>query len=478
MPVQEIKKRPPIVVVMGHVDHGKTTLLDYIKETSVAGREAGGITQSIGAYEVATISGQKITFIDTPGHQAFLAMRARGTKAADIALLVVAADDGVKEQTKESLKIINETATPYIVVINKTDKPGADIDKVMNDLAREGVMLEGRGGNISWKAISAKTGEGVPDLLDLILLTAEMEELTYDANSPASGYVLESKLDSRRGPVATLIIKDGVLRVGDEIFTNQEQAKIKLMEDCAGKKLDNVAPSTPVLVLGFSKMPMAGEEFSANSSRSSLQASPKAGVSEVISHDNDNQIINFVLRAGDSGSLEALETIITNIQPPEGYRIQIIDKAVGDISDDSIKTASATGASIIGFKVKTAKSVEGLAKTRLVKIIQSDIIYKLTEELDKQFRQMDKEIKIGELEVLAVFGKKANRQIIGGRVVEGRVANHSTFAIIRNEKEIADGKIVNLQSGKEDIQEIEAGSEGGLLVEASADIKAGDRLVI
>ena len=339
-------------------------------------------------------------------------------------------------------------------------------------------MLEGRGGNISWKAISAKTGEGVPDLLDLILLTAEMEELTYDANSPASGYVLESKLDSRRGPVATLIIKDGVLRVGDEIFTNQEQAKIKLMEDCAGKKLDNVAPSTPVLVLGFSKMPMAGEEFSANSSRSSLQASPKAGVSEVISHDNDNQIINFVLRAGDSGSLEALETIITNIQPPEGYRIQIIDKAVGDISDDSIKTASATGASIIGFKVKTAKSVEGLAKTRLVKIIQSDIIYKLTEELDKQFRQMDKEIKIGELEVLAVFGKKANRQIIGGRVVEGRVANHSTFAIIRNEKEIADGKIVNLQSGKEDIQEIEAGSEGGLLVEASADIKAGDRLVI
>lgn len=462
------------MVVMGHVDHGKTTLLDYIKKTKIAEREAGGITQSIGAYEIEH-SGSKITFIDTPGHQAFLAMRARGARIADIALLVVAADDGVKEQTKESLKIIAEVKIPFVVVINKIDKPGADANRVINELAREGILLESYGGAVSWQAVSAKTGEGITELLELILLAAEMESLTYNPDNPPSGYVLESKLDSRRGPVATIVIKDGVLKVGDEIFAGQIPAKIKLMEDFLGQKITAAAPSSPALVLGFTQLPAAGLEF-----RSAKNSAPPPVTESHLSlvSDQKARTINLFLKAGDSGSLEALELILTNISLPESYRLLIIDRLVGDITDGDIKTAGATGAIIVGFKTKITKPAENLAKTQSVKVIRSEIIYKLTEELEQWLGRLGKEVKIGELEILAVFGKKAGRQIIGGRVVEGRIVNHSPFIIIRNNNELGRGKIINLQSDKKDVQEIGAGSEGGLLVETEAEIRAGDRIVI
>lgn len=490
MPAKENKKRSPIVAVMGHVDHGKTTLLDYIKKTGVAGGEAGGITQSIGAYEVTALSGEEITFIDTPGHQAFLAMRAYGTRVADIALLVVAADDGVKEQTKESLKIIKESNTPLIVVINKVDKQGVDIDKAINDLGQEGIFLEGRGGSVSWKSVSAKTGEGIPELLELISLVAEMEELTFNPFDSASGYVIESKLDSRRGPVITLVIKNGTLRVGDHISVNGNNAKIKMMENYKGKRVNSATPSMPVLVLGFGGVPRVGGKFqsldktqdSSHNSFFSKKDTQKKEQQPLVDNystsANNISDINLVLRASDLGSLEALETIINNICPPENYQVKIIERAVGGINEGAVKTAIASGASIIGFKTKIDKAAETLIKTHSIQVFQSDIIYKLTEQLTEYFEKISKKIKIGELKVLAIFDSKANRQVIGGQVVEGKIVNHSSFIVKRAEKEIGEGKIINLQSEKQDVQELEAPREGGLLIESKTGIKVGDSLVI
>lgn len=477
------QKRPPIVAVMGHVDHGKTTLLDYIKKTKLAEREPGGITQSIGAYEIELKGKGKITFIDTPGHQAFKQMRMRGTQAADIALLVIAADDGVKEQTKESLRIIKESKTPFIVVINKIDKDNADINKVQNELAVEGVLLEGRGGNVSWKAVSAKTGEGIDDLLDLILLTAEIEELAYDSEAPAAGYVLESRLDSRRGPLATLVVKDGILRKGDKILAGAAQAKIKYLENSLGQQVDEVQPSAPAQVLGFAEVPKVGVEFHAVSGALNGEVKPiknqspvQHRVGEEGEDSEDAQVVKFFLKAGDHGSLEALEEIIKALPLPENYKMKIVSKEVGDITDGDVKIASASSAVIIGFKVKVAKAADNLAKAQSVKIIQSNIIYRLTEEVEQWLANIKEEIKTGTLKVLAVFGKKSDRQIIGGKVTSGEIINNGKFTIVRGEKEIGSGKIINLQKDKKDVNKVEAGSECGLLVQADVDIKVNDEI--
>src|SRR3989344_3533059 len=251
--------RSPIVVVMGHVDHGKTTLLDYIKKTNIAGKEAGGITQAIGAYEV-THNGKQITFIDTPGHEAFSKMRSRGATAADLAILIVAADDGVKPQTKEVIKILKDTKTAFVVAINKIDKNNADPERVKSDLLNNEVMLEGYGGGISYQQISAKTGEGVPELLDLVLLATEMDALTYSEEEPASGFVVESKLDRRRGNEVVVILKNGVLRRGDEVYTPSVEGRVKILENFLGDSVAELKPSSPALIFGFEKLPEVGEE--------------------------------------------------------------------------------------------------------------------------------------------------------------------------------------------------------------------------
>jgi len=314
--------RPPIVVVMGHVDHGKTTLLDNIKKTNIAAREAGGITQSIGAYEIthnpSTGSGQikKITFIDTPGHEAFSKMRTRGAKIADLAILIVAADDSVQPQTKESIKILEETKTPFIVAINKIDKPGADVEKVKNDLMQNNVFLEGAGGNISWQKISAKNGEGVNELLDLILLAAEMESFTYNPSVNASGIILEAKMDNRRGITATGIVKNGILEYGDEIATSSACGKIKLLEDFKGESIKKIEPSSPVLILGFNTLPEIGEEFISGNiepmlmEKKEIIAKPSA---EIIKNDR-RPFLNLIIKSDGSGSLEALLEIIKSLK--------------------------------------------------------------------------------------------------------------------------------------------------------------------
>lgn len=492
------EKRPPVVVVMGHVDHGKTTLLDYIRKTAiaakaaprggeprpVAGREAGGITQSIGAYEITHTrienkeqKTERITFIDTPGHEAFSKMRARGAKVADIAILIVAADDGVKPQTKEALKIIQEAKIPFVIAINKIDKSNADMDRVKNELMQAGVLLEGYGGNISWQAISAKTGQGVDELLDLILLTAEMEELNYNPANPAKGFVLEARMDSRRGITAVVIIKDGILKTGDELRAGAALGSVRILENFLGKKIDSAIPSSPALILGFEALPKIGEEFITGQFEGKM---PLIDVRATRTEKTSTAAAKtkVILKADVSGSLEALSEVIKNIPRPSNSEIEIINESIGDITDGDVNAATAAKAAIVGFKVKINKAAENLAKSQSVKIIQSDIIYELVKAVEKELASSGSAIILGELEILAIFGKKGPRQqVVGGKVIAGEIKNNSILEIARKNETIGKGKILNLQQNKKDFAKVEAGNECGLLFDSEVMINAGDHLI-
>jgi len=462
---EKSNKRPPIVAVMGHVDHGKTSLLDYIRNTRVAGREAGGITQSIGAYEIEH-EGNRITFIDTPGHEAFKAMRTRGATVADVAVLVVAADEGPKPQTEESIKILTESKTPYIVAITKTDSPRAEVQKVQNDLMNIGVYLEGYGGDISWQGVSSKTGEGIPELLDLILLLADVSELSYDPGAHASGFVIESKKDSRRGIVASLILKNGTLKQGQGIVTSTTAGKVKMLEDFAGKTVKELTPSAPALVIGFDSVPSAGEEFeAAEENLVLLEMKPreaKAGAKE--------GALPAVLKADVSGSLEVLRDIL-------GEKIKPIEFSAGEITDGDVKAAIAANAVIIAFRTKyNSKSVEMFAKNNTVKTFSSDIIYELVKSVEEYIDEISEPETAGKMEVLAIFGKKDDKQVIGGKVLEGSIKMGRKVEIRRRGMLVDDAKIVNLQSGKVDVKEVEAPNECGILIDTVATIKVGDEL--
>ncbi len=482
--------RPPIVVILGHVDHGKTTLLDFIRKTNVVAKEAGGITQSTGAYEIIH-SGKKITFIDTPGHEAFSKMRQRGAKVADLGILVVAADEGVKLQTEEAIKILNESQTPFIVAINKIDKSNADIEKTKQELMQAGVLLEGFGGNISWQAISAKTGQGINELLDLILLAGELEGLTYNPEIRATGVIIESKMDSCRGLTAIAIIKDGILRTGDEIATVSAVGKIKILENFLGERVENLEPSSPALIIGFENLPQIGEEFWPAESASSLKDSGKTSAelsrtptnvnaaTQIIDSNqiSENLRINLILKADVSGSLEALSEIIKTFP-----HTKIINESVGDITDGDIKSAQNTKAVIVGFKTRVSKAAENLAKAQDIKIITSEIIYELLKNLEDEFKTLEEPVINGQLEILAVFGKKsgsakAGRQIVGGRVLFGTFKNNLKVKIQRQEQVIGEGRIINLQKAKQDVSQVCEGEECGMLGESDMVINIGDKLI-
>jgi len=497
--------RPPIVVVLGHVDHGKTTLLDYIRKTNVVAKEAGGITQSTGAYEIIHVphesqinadsdadkhglnisenqrsnqrksAAKRITFIDTPGHEAFSKMRQRGANAADLGILVVAADEGVKPQTKEAIQVLLESKTPFIVAINKIDKNNADVEKVKGDLAQAGVLVEGFGGNISWQAISAKKGDGVDELLDLILLAAELEDLKYDPSARASGFVIESKMDSRRGLTVFGIVKDGILKVGDEIATQNAVGKIKILETFLGERVNQLEPSAPALILGFESLPQTGEEFySGKVDIAELAARSIAQRAESLPavEETAGTLINIVLKADVSGSLEVFSEIIKAM--PE---IRIITEGIGDIIDSDIKNAAGSKAVVAAFKSKVTKSAEALAKTQGIKIISSEIIYDLVKKIEEELKELRAPLEKNELKVLAVFGKKGNRQIIGGRVEMGEFKKNLSVDILRSEKDAGRGRIINIQKGKEDAPVVVAGEECGLLFESETMVNVGDKLI-
>jgi len=407
--ITAVKQRPPVIAVLGHVDHGKTTLLDYIRKATIASREAGGITQAIGAYEIEH-SKKRITFIDTPGHEAFSAMRSRGARVADIAILLVAATDGVKPQTKEAINIIKETNTPFIVAINKTDAKHADVDKTKNELTAEGVLLEGYGGNVSFQPISAKTGEGVDELLDLLLLATELTELPYDETKPGTGIILEAEMDARRGIVASGVILDGTLSTGEYIKAGSAVGKIKGMQNFLGKVIKEAIPSSPVLLLGFETLPVVGETFTTQKSAFGVMKKivPEVISAEIAPQNNNEEIhtLRLMLKASDAGSLEALTQIIEHLPRPKQIDLIIADTSVGVISDNDIKTAIATGVQIVGFKIKASKAAQIFSEAHNVKMYTSEIIYEVTQALEGEFKRLDKTIVKGDLEILGVFGKK------------------------------------------------------------------------
>jgi translation initiation factor IF-2 len=500
---------------MGHVNHGKTTLLDYIRKTNIAGREAGGITQSIGAYEIVHAphesridadnqqisadmnqrksagdfaTNRKITFIDTPGHEAFSKMRARGAKTADIAILVVAADDGVMPQTKESIEILKKSKTPFIVAVNKTDRPGADVDRIKQQLAEAGVFLEGYGGNISWQAISAKTGQSVNELLDLILLAAELEDLKYDPAGRTEGIILSAQIDPRRGNVVTAIVKNGKIKIGQAIATASALGKIKALENFLGEKAKELEPSAPAVIYGFEALPQVGEEFFAGKDKVILMAEeiypvrsrPAEGsATDALGRPAFNGV-KLILRAEEHGSLEALEGLIEKLGSI--LPLTVIDSEVGNIYENEVKLAAGAGALIIGFKTKIDRAAENLAKGQNVAIIVSDVIYDL-EKLLRDYAEKSGAIIRGVVEILATFGEREGRlaskgktQIVGGRITEGIVENKLSFEISRNEEKIGEGRVLNLQSQKRDIPRAETGQEVGLLVESETAIAVGDKI--
>lgn len=466
------------MVVMGHVDHGKTTLLDFIRKTSVAAREAGGITQSVGAYEIEH-NGKKITFIDTPGHEAFTKMRSRGATAADLAILVVAADDGVKPQTKEAIKILKETKTPFVVAINKIDKNNADPERTKKELLENGVLLEGYGGNVPYQPISAKTGDGTEKLLDLVLLAADMEELKYSEDVPARGFVIESKLDRRRGNEVMVIVRDGVLQKGVRIFTPSAEGKVKILEDFAGKAAEELKPSSPALILGFENLPAVGEEFTVGEmpqTDAPLQKIVGKAAETAITGKEEKLSLKLLIKADVAGSLEALEAVIKAL-PQEEIAVEILDQRVGDVGDGDVKLAIANGAMIIGFRVRVEKSAQAFAQAHNIVIVSGEIIYELVQRIEEAVNNLKSPKPAGTLEVLAVFNQETNKQLVGGKVTDGVVKNNGRYDIKRGEETVGNGRIVSLRQQKQDVRQVEAGKECGMIFESSVKIKAGDQLI-
>ncbi|MEK7464771.1 MAG: translation initiation factor IF-2 [Patescibacteria group bacterium] len=462
--------RSPIVVVMGHVDHGKTALLDYIRKTNVVLREPGGITQSIGAYEIEH-NGKKITFLDTPGHEAFSKMRARGASVADIAVLVIAADEGVKPQTKDALKHIEESKTPFIVALNKIDKPGVNIEKVKSELGQAGIYLEGSGGNVSFQAISAKTGEGVQDLLDLILLSAEVQDQKFSKDAPASGIILTVQVDSRKGIVVGGIVKNGILKKGEIVFTPSASGKIKSLKNFIGVEVEEIEPSAPAMILGFENAPEVGEKFSVNQGDIE-EIVAKFRTSNDVRERTGKKLVNVILKANEGGTLDALEHVVGNLSK----EISIIDKGIGDINENNIKLAITTNSIIVGFKVKADKAALNLAQAKNIRMILSDIVYDLEKELEKDMLEIiNKEDKV--LEILAAFGKlKGKKQVVGGKIIKGPIKNQEKFRVSVDDAVVGEGKILNLQAGKQDVSQAESG-EVGLSVETTVEIKPGAKLL-
>lgn len=488
--------RPPVVVVLGHVDHGKTTILDFIRKTRVAAREAGGITQHIGAYQVE-VNNKIITFLDTPGHEAFSAIRSRGSSVADVAVLVVAADEGVQPQTKEAIQIIKQAKIPFIVAINKIDKDGANGQRVRQELAENDVMVEDYGGTIPAVEISAKNGDGMDHLLEMILLTAEMEELSDNQNVPASGTVLESHLDSRRGIVATLLVRNGSLRVGDYIYAGSVTAHVKSLEDFTGKATKEVSASQPCVCTGWESYPLVGTIF--NAATSQAEASAKALEASTLGQNalfqfetsgadeaTAKKTANLIIKADVQSSLQAIDQILKQIHSEE-IQYRVINFGVGQINDSDVKKARATGAAVIGFHVGIDATSLALAHRENIRVEMRDIIYELAEVVRSIMSDLlDPEIRrvpLGKIKILALFGVEGKSQIVGGKIIQGKVVRGAQVEVVRNNNIVARGKLAQLQQGKKDVAEVGEGFEVGVRYEGVVEttlslIRVGDLLDI
>lgn len=473
-----------MVAVLGHIDHGKTTLLDSIRKTRVTAKEAGGITQSIGAYQVDVKGKGSITFIDTPGHEAFQNMRSHGAKAADIALLVIAGDDGVKPQTIEAIEDIKQAEVPFIVVFTKMDKPGVNVPRVKQELAKHNVLVEGFGGQVSVAEVSATKGVGIDALLDLILLTAEVEGLEADVGLSGVGVVIASHLDPRRGGLATLIVKNGTIRSGDWVKLESTYGKIKMMENFEGKTVKEAAPATPVRVLGIKEVPEIGEQVFVVDSETQARRELVPETTSTLPHELNasGNVLNFVVKAGEKASLDALVRLIKQMQPrfPE-TTLQIVSIGLGDISTSDVDDAEHFGAMILGFQVHIPSGLKNILKQRNIAYRVFPIIYEVDDLIKSIVEEREKKESgpqiFGELEVLALFTSSKKGQVIGGKVREGVAKRNASFEIKRGEEVVGQGKVVNLQQDKKETGSVPKGKECGLFVTASVAIEVADVLI-
>jgi translation initiation factor IF-2 len=500
-PDEALKPRPPVVTIMGHVDHGKTTLLDAIREAAVVETEAGGITQHIGAYQVEH-NGRKITFLDTPGHEAFTAMRARGAKVTDIAVLVVAADDGVMPQTRESISHANAAEVPIVVAVNKIDVPNADPNRVRGDLASEGLQPEEWGGTIQFSDVSAKQKQNLDDLLEKVLLVADAElELKANPEAEASGPIIESRLDVGRGPVATMLVHRGTLRVGDAIVAGDAWGRVRALYDFRGEKLKEAGPGDPVEIVGFDHPPPAGElarvvdnerharQLAQNRGerlrREQLAAAAGAGVSleKLFARMQEGAVqdLNLVLKGDVDGSVEAAVSELQKIQHPE-VGVRVIHQAVGGITEGDVNLAAASNALVIGFNVRPNAEARALAEREGVEIRTYRVIYRLTEDIEQALVGMlapvTTEETIGEAEVRQLFRVSRLGTIAGSYVTNGVVRRGAQVRVVREGTVVYETSIAQLKRFKDDVREVEEGFECGILLQGFNDVKEGDVLEV
>jgi len=493
-----LKPRPPVVTVLGHVDHGKTTLLDAIRQTNVVGDEYGGITQHIGAYQVEQ-GGRKITFLDTPGHEAFTAMRARGAQVTDLAVLVVAADDGIMPQTREAISHARAANVPILVALNKMDKPSARPDRVKQQLADAGLAVEEWGGDVICVPVSALKRQGIDELLDNILLVTELAELRSNPDRPAVGTVIEGQLDKQRGPTATLLVQAGTLRVGDALVIGGISGRVRAMLDYRGEPVSEAPPAMPVLVMGLSDVPKAGEIFRQVESEREARAlagetaerrrlaidrpTAPAGLSLDDIFDRlqagEAQELNLVLKADVQGSMEPIVNSLVRLGG-EDQEVKILHQGIGRITESDVMLASASEAIVIGFHVDVDEAARRAATQEGVDIRLYNIIYKLIEDVDKALRGMlepvYEKVVSGHAEVRAVFGIKRRGNVAGCYMTDGVAARNSRVRVLRDDDELFDGRIDSLKRFQEDASEVRAGFEFGLGISGFGDFEEGDIL--
>ncbi|MBN1585342.1 translation initiation factor IF-2 [Candidatus Uhrbacteria bacterium] len=489
-----LKPRPPVVVVMGHVDHGKTALLDAIRKTNVIATESGGITQHIGAYQVER-KGRKVTFIDTPGHEAFTIMRSRGARVADIAILVVAADDGVQPQTVEVIKIIDAAKLPFVVALNKMDRPDVDLHHVKTQLSENNLIPEEWGGKTVIAPVSAKNGTGIDDLLETVLLVADMnrEKIVANPDRSAVGTIVESHVDSGEGPVATVLVQAGTLNRNDLLaIGDSAYGRVRAMKDWQGRTVPEATPGMPVRVLGFKVAPQVGDivevpekgkrlvpvrkEY-AGDRQSSAAVKPTSSDDEEGGEEGGFKALNVVLKADVLGSLEAIVGTLEKMVTPE-VGVKVIGRGLGNITDGDIMAAEASGGVVAGFNVLATRDAEILAKDKKIDILTYKIIYELFDEVKRRLQLMlpveVTRTDLGKLEVLAQFRSDKTGQVVGGRVIEGYLVSGANTVIYRGDQPIGEGKLVQIQSGKADVKEIHQGQECGIKIACRTPIEPGD----
>ena len=490
---EDLEPRPPVVTVMGHVDHGKTTLLDAIRQTNVVAGEVGGITQHIGAYQVEK-KGRKITFIDTPGHEAFTAMRARGAQVTDIAVLVIAADDGVMPQTKEAIDHARAARVPMIVALNKIDKKDADQERVKRQLAELGLTVEEQGGEVICVPLSAKEKEGLDALLEMILLVADLSELKANPHRPAMGTAIEGKLDRSRGPMATVLVQNGTLKVGDNLVVGSIYGRVRAMFDYQGKPVKKATPSTPVAILGLSDVPRAGDTFEvvpdekraknlaqerAEKEAAAGRRLPRLSLDEIYDQIQAGKVkeLLVILKGDVQGSLEPVRNSLERLGD-ENLRVRIIHEGTGNITESDVNLAIASEAIIIGFNVQIEPTARSMAEMEGVEIRRYEVIYKLIEDMEKALQGLlepvYEDVVLGRAEVRAVFHISRRGKVAGVYVEEGEIRRNAQAKVIRDGEMLYDGQIASLKRFTEDVKEVAAGFECGMGLDGFEDFEEGD----